>query len=169
MQRKEESLEYKERAIEAFNVQNFKRAEQHLSSAIDLDPENHVFYSNRAAAYMAMEKFEKALRAVSALSSSIADLSLAHSLSHVQTVEIIEDLAVRVDASPESELATFPRVSSADLVYAPASVGHGGYSYSREGSATPERLQVVNSPVIRRQIILGSPPDTTEDFGGEIT
>ena len=31
-------------------MQNFKRAEQHLSSAIDLDPENHVFYSNRAAA-----------------------------------------------------------------------------------------------------------------------
>uniref|UniRef100_A0A7S3W520 Uncharacterized protein n=1 Tax=Emiliania huxleyi TaxID=2903 RepID=A0A7S3W520_EMIHU len=61
-QRKEESLEFKERAIEAFNVQNFKRAEQHLSSAIELDPENHVFYSNRAAAYMAMEKFERALR-----------------------------------------------------------------------------------------------------------
>ena len=61
-QRKEESLEFKERAIEAFNVQNFKRAEQHLSSAIELDPENHVFYSNRAAAYMAMEKYEKALK-----------------------------------------------------------------------------------------------------------
>merc|ERR1712054_632156 len=61
-QRKEESLEFKERAIEAFNVQNFKRAEQHLSSAIELDPENHVFYSNRAAAYMAMEKFDKALK-----------------------------------------------------------------------------------------------------------
>ncbi|KAL3926236.1 MAG: hypothetical protein SGPRY_003390 [Prymnesium sp.] len=59
VQRKEESLEFKERAIEAFNVQNFKRAEQHLSSAIELDPENHVFFSNRAAAYMAMEKFEK--------------------------------------------------------------------------------------------------------------
>jgi len=43
-------------------VQNFKRAEQHLSSAIELDPENHVFFSNRAAAYMAMEKFEKALK-----------------------------------------------------------------------------------------------------------
>ena len=61
-QRKEESLEFKERAIEAFNVQNFKRAEQHLSSAIELDPENHVFYSNRAAAYMAMEKFDRALK-----------------------------------------------------------------------------------------------------------
>jgi len=61
-QRKEESLEFKERAIEAFNVQNFKRAEQHLTSAIELDPENHVFYSNRAAAYMAMEKFDKALK-----------------------------------------------------------------------------------------------------------
>ena len=31
-QRKEESLEFKERAIEAFNVQNFKRAEQHECS-----------------------------------------------------------------------------------------------------------------------------------------
>lgn len=61
-QRKEESLEFKERAIEAFNVQNFKRAEQHLSSAIELDPENHVFFSNRAAAYMAMEKFDRALK-----------------------------------------------------------------------------------------------------------
>ena len=59
--RKEESLEFKERAIEAFNVQNFKRAEQHLTSAIELDPENHVFYSNRAAAYMAMEKYDRAL------------------------------------------------------------------------------------------------------------
>jgi len=61
-QRKEESLEFKERAIEAFNVQNFKRAEQHLTSAIELDPENHVFYSNRAAADMAMEKFDRALK-----------------------------------------------------------------------------------------------------------
>ena len=58
-QRKEESLEFKERAIEAFNVQNFKRAEQHLSSAIELDPENHVFYSNRAAAYMALEQYDR--------------------------------------------------------------------------------------------------------------
>ena len=48
-------------AIEAFNVQNFKRAEQHLSSAIELDPENHVFYSNRAAAYMALEQYDRAL------------------------------------------------------------------------------------------------------------
>ena len=60
--RKDESLEFKERAIEAFHVhvQNFKRSEQHLSSAIELDPEPHVFFSNRAAAYMAMEKFDKA-------------------------------------------------------------------------------------------------------------
>ena len=39
MARQRESLEAKERAIEAFNVQNFKRAEQHLSSAIELDPD----------------------------------------------------------------------------------------------------------------------------------
>ncbi|EOD11478.1 hypothetical protein EMIHUDRAFT_247902 [Emiliania huxleyi CCMP1516] len=62
-QRKEESLEFKERAeraIEAFNVQNFKRAEQHLSSAIEFDPESHAIELDPEN--HAMEKFERALR-----------------------------------------------------------------------------------------------------------
>ena len=52
MARQRESLEAKERAIEAFNEQNYRGAVDLLKKAIKLDPENHIFYSNRAAAYM---------------------------------------------------------------------------------------------------------------------
>mmetsp|Transcript_8689 Transcript_8689/g.22929 ORF Transcript_8689/g.22929 Transcript_8689/m.22929 type:complete len:461 (+) Transcript_8689:149-1531(+) len=62
MARQRESLEAKERAIEAFNEQNYRGAVDLLKKAIKLDPDNHIFYSNRAAAYMAMEKFDKALK-----------------------------------------------------------------------------------------------------------
>ena len=62
MARQRESLEAKERAIEAFNEQNYRGAVDLLKKAIKLDPENHIFYSNRAAAYMAMEKFDRALK-----------------------------------------------------------------------------------------------------------
>ena len=61
MQRKEESLEYKERAIEAFNEQNYKGAVDLLKKAIKLDPDNHIFFSNRAAAHMALEQYDRAL------------------------------------------------------------------------------------------------------------
>merc|ERR1712176_655456 len=61
MARQRESLECKERAIEHFNEQNYKGAVDLLKKAIKLDPENHIFYSNRAAAYMALEAYEKAL------------------------------------------------------------------------------------------------------------
>merc|ERR1719163_2223399 len=54
-------LEAKEKAIEAFNEQNYKGAVDLLKKAIKLDPDNHIFYSNRAAAYMALEAYEKAL------------------------------------------------------------------------------------------------------------
>ena len=56
MARQRESLEAKERAIEAFNEQNYRGAVDLLKKAIKLDPENHIFYSNRAAAYMALDR-----------------------------------------------------------------------------------------------------------------
>jgi len=56
MARQRESLEHKERAIEYFNDQNYKGAVDLLKKAIKLDPENHIFFSNRAAAYMALEQ-----------------------------------------------------------------------------------------------------------------
>ena len=61
MARQRESLEAKEKAIEAFNEQNYKGAVDLLKKAIKLDPDNHIFYSNRAAAFMALEQYEKAL------------------------------------------------------------------------------------------------------------
>ena len=61
MARQRESLEAKEKAIEAFNEQNYKGAVDLLKKAIKLDPDNHIFYSNRAAAFMALEQDEKAL------------------------------------------------------------------------------------------------------------
>ena len=61
MARQRESLEAKERAIEAFNEQNYRGAVDLLKKAIKLDPENHIFYSNRAAAYMALEQYDRAL------------------------------------------------------------------------------------------------------------
>ena len=41
--------------------QNYKGAVELLKKSIKLDPDNHIFYSNRAAAYMALEQYEKAL------------------------------------------------------------------------------------------------------------
>ena len=61
MARQRESLEAKEKAIEAFNEQNYKGAVDLLKKAIKLDPDNHIFYSNRAATFMALEQYEKAL------------------------------------------------------------------------------------------------------------
>ena len=68
-------------AIEAFNEQNYRGAVDLLKKAIKLDPDNHIFYSNRAAAYMAMEKFDKALKTNSAaflatLSGVVGTLSI---------------------------------------------------------------------------------------------
>jgi len=98
-------------------------------------------------------KFEETLRAVSVLSTTLSDLSLAHSLSHVQTVESIEDLAARVSISEDAE--GMARVSSADLVFAPASAARG--NVSREHSPDRHVFQVAKSPVIRRQFMLVSP------------
>ena len=61
MARQRESLEAKERAIEAFNEQNYKGAVDLLKKAIKLDPDNHIFFSNRAAAHMALEQYDRAL------------------------------------------------------------------------------------------------------------
>ena len=55
------NLEAKERAIEAFNEQNYKGAVDLLKKAIKLDPDNHIFFSNRAAAHMALEQYDRAL------------------------------------------------------------------------------------------------------------
>jgi len=53
------SLEGQERAIEAFNEQNYKGAIDLLKKqALKLDPDTHIFYSNRAAAFLALEQYD---------------------------------------------------------------------------------------------------------------
>lgn len=41
---------------------NFAEAVKCYSEAIDLSPDNYVFYSNRSAAYMKQDKYEEALK-----------------------------------------------------------------------------------------------------------
>ena len=51
----------KEAAVAAFSRRDYAAAVDLLSRAISLDCSNHVFWSNRSAAYMALEKFGNAL------------------------------------------------------------------------------------------------------------
>jgi DnaJ family protein C protein 8 len=52
----------KDQGNEAFQAGDVKGAISYFSQAIDLDPDNHVFYSNRSAAYMKDDSKSKALK-----------------------------------------------------------------------------------------------------------
>ncbi|GAB9466606.1 Heat shock protein sti1 [Globisporangium polare] len=56
----EEAEEQKNLGNEEFNLKNFDKAVEYYSEAIRLDPENHVYYSNRSAAYGAVGNWEQA-------------------------------------------------------------------------------------------------------------
>ena len=45
----------------ALKAGKIQEAISHYTEAIELDPENHVFYSNRSAAYIQAKKFHEAL------------------------------------------------------------------------------------------------------------
>eukprot|EP01039_Chlorochromonas_danica_P006461 gene6464-7125_t len=51
----------KDQGNEAFQAGNIEEAIKLFSQAIDLDPDNHIFYSNRSAAYMKADSKSKAL------------------------------------------------------------------------------------------------------------
>merc|ERR1712216_508538 len=57
---KEKAEAQKAKGNEALKAKNFKKAVQHYSLAINLD-DNHVYYSNRSAAYASLEEWKKAL------------------------------------------------------------------------------------------------------------
>lgn len=46
---------------EAFGSENFEKAIEFYSKAIELDPKVSVYYSNRSAAYFNLEDFERSL------------------------------------------------------------------------------------------------------------
>lgn len=53
--------DFKDKGNEAMKNGDNKDAVEHYSAAIALDSDNHVFYSNRSAAYCKLELFDKAL------------------------------------------------------------------------------------------------------------
>jgi tetratricopeptide (TPR) repeat protein len=53
---------YKDRGNKAVQAGNFEDAIDNYSTAIELDPSNHVLYSNRAAAYCSVNQFQSALK-----------------------------------------------------------------------------------------------------------
>merc|ERR1712137_1484376 len=54
--------EAKAKGNAAMGQRNFEEAIKHYSEAIALDPNNHVLYSNRSAAYASLGKYEEALQ-----------------------------------------------------------------------------------------------------------
>ncbi|TPX55954.1 hypothetical protein PhCBS80983_g04906 [Powellomyces hirtus] len=53
--------DFKTRGNQAFSAGQFEEAIQHFSSAIELDPSNHVLYSNRSASYSSLKNYQQAL------------------------------------------------------------------------------------------------------------
>uniref|UniRef100_A0A7S3V4Z5 Hsp70-Hsp90 organising protein n=1 Tax=Chaetoceros debilis TaxID=122233 RepID=A0A7S3V4Z5_9STRA len=53
--------EFKEAGNKAFSGRNFEEAIECYTKAIQSDPQNHVFYSNRSASYASLEKWEEAV------------------------------------------------------------------------------------------------------------
>lgn len=54
-------VDYKEQGNEQFKARNYPVALELYTKAIEVEPNNHIFYSNRAACYMKMDKFQEAL------------------------------------------------------------------------------------------------------------
>ena len=57
----EEANKYKALGNECFSAKKYDEAVQHFSKAIELNPNDHVFFSNRSACYASLEQYEKAL------------------------------------------------------------------------------------------------------------
>lgn len=53
--------EFKSKGNKAFSSGQFQEAIEHFTKAIEIDPQNHVLYSNRSASYASLKKFENAL------------------------------------------------------------------------------------------------------------
>lgn len=52
----------KEKGNEEFKKKNYEKAIEYYTYATEMDPTNHVFYTNRAMCYAAMGKWDKSLR-----------------------------------------------------------------------------------------------------------
>jgi len=61
MDNRSKALEWKKKGNTEFKAKNFKEAAEHYSEAIKLDPNDHVFFSNRSGCYTSLGRFEDAL------------------------------------------------------------------------------------------------------------
>jgi len=61
MSAKEQAQAAKNRGNAAFAKNDFETAVKEFSTAIELDPTDHVFFSNRSGAYASLQQFDKAL------------------------------------------------------------------------------------------------------------
>jgi stress-induced-phosphoprotein 1 len=57
-----QALKYKEQGNAEFKKGNHAKAIEYYTYATELDPNNHIFFSNRATAYFTMGNYEKSLR-----------------------------------------------------------------------------------------------------------
>mmetsp|Transcript_27113 Transcript_27113/g.75786 ORF Transcript_27113/g.75786 Transcript_27113/m.75786 type:complete len:557 (-) Transcript_27113:51-1721(-) len=55
------ALECKELGNKAFAAKDFTTAIKHFTDGLEIDPSNHVLYSNRSACYSSIQEYEKAL------------------------------------------------------------------------------------------------------------
>jgi tetratricopeptide (TPR) repeat protein len=56
------AMAYKEKGNQFFKAGDFAKAIENYTYATEMDPKNPIFYTNRAAAYEHLKKFDKALR-----------------------------------------------------------------------------------------------------------
>ncbi|KAG7358489.1 TPR repeat-containing serine/threonine protein kinase [Nitzschia inconspicua] len=56
------AADYKELGNKAFADKDFNAAIQHYTKAIQLEPTNHVFFSNRSASYAGLKEWEKSMQ-----------------------------------------------------------------------------------------------------------
>jgi tetratricopeptide (TPR) repeat protein len=52
----------KQSGNEAFNLKKFKEAIEFYSQAIELDPNNHILFSNRSTCYTSLGRYDEALK-----------------------------------------------------------------------------------------------------------
>lgn len=60
-ERVKQSLEFKDKGNSTFKDKNYQAAVEAFAEAIAHGPSNHVFYSSRSAAYLALEKGKPAI------------------------------------------------------------------------------------------------------------
>ena len=58
----ERANEEKDKGNKALQEKDYQKALEHYTNAINLNPKNHIFYSNRSSVYAILEKFEDALQ-----------------------------------------------------------------------------------------------------------